>query len=104
MGHPDKACDQVSGALLDAVLAIAPTARVACEVLLTDGLGVIAGEITSTADVDYEAVARQTLRGIGYTSAETGFDADAAKIEIAIQEQSPDIARGVEAYAEMGAG
>jgi S-adenosylmethionine synthetase len=104
MGHPDKACDQVSDAILDAVLALDPTARVACEVLLTAGLGVIAGEITASADVDYESVARQTLRGIGYTSVEAGFDADAAEIQIAVQEQSPDIARGVEAYAEMGAG
>ena len=104
MGHPDKACDQVSDAILDAVLAVDPAARVACEVLLTDGLGIIAGEITSTAEVDYEAVARETLRGIGYTSRDMGFDAAAARIQIAIQEQSPDIARGVEAHAEMGAG
>ena len=103
MGHPDKACDQVSDAILDAVLVVDPLARVACEVLLTDGLGVIAGEITSSAVVDFDAVARETLRSIGYT-ADNGFDADNAEIRLAIQEQSPDIARGVEQHAEMGAG
>ncbi|HEX5630949.1 MAG TPA: methionine adenosyltransferase [Acidimicrobiia bacterium] len=103
MGHPDKACDQVSDAILDAVLAADPMARVACEVLLTSGLGVIAGEVTSSAVVDFETVARDTLHGIGYT-AENGFDAANAEIRVAIQEQSPDIARGVEQHAEMGAG
>ncbi len=104
MGHPDKAADQVSDAVLDAVLAQDPDGRVACEVLLTDGLGVIAGEITSRAEVDLEAVAREALRNIGYTSRETGFDAASARIEIAVQEQSPDIARGVAREGEMGAG
>jgi S-adenosylmethionine synthetase len=103
MGHPDKACDQVSDAILDAVLAADSEARVACEVLLTDGLGVIAGEITSTAAVDLAAVARDTLRGIGYDAA-NGFDPDGAEIRVAIQEQSPDIAMGVTAHTEMGAG
>ena len=104
MGHPDKAADQVSDAVLDAVLSQDPAGRVACEVLLTDGLGVIAGEITSRADVDLEAVAREALRTIGYTSRETGFDADSARIVVAVQEQSPDIARGVAKEGEMGAG
>jgi S-adenosylmethionine synthetase len=103
MGHPDKASDQVSDAVLDAVLAQDPTGRVACEVLLTDGLGIVAGEISARADVDLEAVARQALRAIGYTSLEAGFDADAARILVAVQEQSPDIARGL-TDAEMGAG
>ncbi len=104
MGHPDKACDQVSDAILDAVLAADPTARVACEVLLTAGFGVIAGEITSSADIDLEQVARQTLHDIGYTSDAAGFDAAAARIHVVVQEQSPDIARGVAAHEEMGAG
>jgi len=104
MGHPDKASDQVSDAVLDAVLAQDPAARVACEVLLTEGLGIIAGEISANADVDLEAVARRTLRAIGYDSAEAGFDADGARILVAVQEQSPDIARGVIGDKEMGAG
>ncbi|MBI5156623.1 MAG: methionine adenosyltransferase [Acidimicrobiia bacterium] len=104
MGHPDKASDQVSDAILDAVLAQDPTARVACEVLLTEGLGIIAGEISANADVDFEAVARTTLRAIGYDSADAGFDADGARMLVAVQEQSPDIARGVIGEREMGAG
>lgn len=103
MGHPDKACDQVSDAVLDAVLAQDPQARVACEVMLAADFAVIAGEVSSTAAVDHEAIARETLRKIGYTKA-AGFDADRAPITIAIQRQSPDIARGVDRGAEMGAG
>ena len=104
MGHPDKAADQVSDAILDAVLSQDPAARVACEVLLTDGLGIVAGEITARADVDLESVARDALRSIGYTSREAGFDAAAARIVVAVQEQSPDIALGLANDDEMGAG
>ena len=104
MGHPDKAADQVSDAILDAVLAKDPEARVACEVLLTDGLAVIAGEITANAKVDYREILRDTMTTIGYETAEVGFDAEAAEIIVALQKQSPDIARGVRNGAEMGAG
>ena len=103
MGHPDKAADQVSDAILDAVLAQDPDARVACEVLLTEGLAVIAGEITAEVDVDYEGILRDTMRFIGYDSADVGFDADAAEVRVAIHEQSADIARGVDGE-ELGAG
>jgi S-adenosylmethionine synthetase len=104
MGHPDKAADQVSDAILDAVLAQDPGARVACEVLLTDGMAVIAGEITADVDVDYAEVLRDTMRFIGYDDQAVGFDADTAEVHVAIHEQSRDIAIGVDRGAEMGAG
>lgn len=104
MGHPDKAADQVADAVLDAVIAQDPLARVACEVLLTDGLAVVAGEISAAAEVDYRAILRDTMRSIGYLSAEVGFDADAAEVVIAVQEQSPDIERGVLQGSALGAG
>ena len=104
MGHPDKAADQVSDAVLDAVLADDPDARVACEVLLTDGLAVIAGEITADVTVDYREILRDTMGAIGYQTAEVGFDAEAAEIIVAVHQQSPDIARGVLQGAEIGAG
>jgi len=104
MGHPDKAADQVSDAVLDAVITQDPEARVACEVLLTDGLAVVAGEISAQAEVDYRAILRDTMRTIGYQSAEVGFDADTADVVIAVQEQSPDIKRGVLREDGLGAG
>jgi len=104
MGHPDKAADQVSDAILDAVIAQDPLARVACEVLLTDGLAVIAGEISTDAEADYAAILRGTMRSIGYVSGEVGFDADGAEVVVAVQRQSLDIARGVLRGAELGAG
>ena len=104
MGHPDKAADQVSDAILDAVLTQDPDARVACEVLLTDGLAVIAGEISANGvDVDYEGILRDTMRHIGYVSEDVGFDADSAEVRVAIHGQSEDIARGVDGD-DMGAG
>jgi S-adenosylmethionine synthetase len=103
MGHPDKAADQVSDAILDAVLEQDPDARVACEVLLTEGLAVIAGEITADADVDYVGILRDTMRFIGYDDAAVGFDAAGAEVRVAIHEQSLDIARGVDGD-DMGAG
>ena len=103
MGHPDKAADQVSDAILDAVLEQDPDARVACEVLLTEGLAVIAGEITAVVDVDYEGILRDTMRFIGYDDAAVGFDADGAEVRVAIHDQSRDIARGVDGD-DMGAG
>ncbi|HUG74897.1 MAG TPA: methionine adenosyltransferase, partial [Acidimicrobiia bacterium] len=94
-GHPDKAADQVSDAVLDAVLGQDPEGRVACEVLLTRGLAVVAGEVTADAEVDYEAVLRTTMADIGYTSDDIGFSADDADVRLALSTQSPDIARGV---------
>jgi S-adenosylmethionine synthetase len=95
-GHPDKAADQVSDAVLDTVLTQDPDGRVACEVLLTRGLAVVAGEVTADAVVDYESVLRTTLADIGYTSEDIGFSAQDAEVRLALSTQSPDIARGVE--------
>ena len=95
-GHPDKIADQISDAVLDAVLAEDPTARVACETLVTTGLVVIAGEITTEARIDYSRVARDTIREIGYTRAKYGFDCDTCSVLSALDRQSPDIAMGVD--------
>jgi len=95
-GHPDKMCDQISDAVLDAILSQDPNARVACEVLCKTGMVVIAGEITTAAIVPYSEVARDTVREIGYTSSEMGFDADSCAVLTAIDRQSPDIAQGVD--------
>ncbi len=96
-GHPDKIADQISDAVLDAVLAQDPSGRVACETLVTTGLCLVAGEITSRACVDYAGIARQTIRDIGYTRHRCGYDADTCAIVSAVHEQSPDIAMGVDA-------
>jgi S-adenosylmethionine synthetase len=95
-GHPDKIADQISDAVLDAVLAQDSTGRVACETLVTTGLVVIAGEITTTARVDFSKVARETIREIGYTRAKYGFDCDTCSVLSAVGTQSPDIAMGVD--------
>ena len=95
-GHPDKIADQISDAVLDAILEQDPKARVACETLLTTGLALIAGEITSTALVDYPVVARKTIEEIGYTRAKYGFDSETCAILTAIHTQSPDIKQGVD--------
>ena len=95
-GHPDKIADQISDAVLDAVLSEDPTGRVACETLVTTGLVVIAGEITTEAHVDFSQVARETIREIGYTRAKFGFDCDTCSVLTAIDRQSPDIAMGVD--------
>ena len=95
-GHPDKIADQISDAVLDAALAEDPTARVACETLVTTGLVVIAGEITTTARVDFSRVARDTIREIGYTRAKFGFDSETCSVLSALDRQSPDIAMGVD--------
>ena len=95
-GHPDKIADQISDAVLDAALSEDPTARVACETLVTTGLVVIAGEITTTARIDYNKVARETIREIGYTRAKYGFDCDTCGVITAIDTQSGDIAMGVD--------
>ena len=95
-GHPDKMADQISDAILDAILAEDPHARVACETLLKTGMAMIAGEITTTAKPDYEQVMRETIRDIGYTSSEMGFDWETCAIMTAIGIQSPDINQGVD--------
>lgn len=95
-GHPDKMADQISDAVLDAVLAEDPMGRVACEVLVTTGLCVVAGEITTKTYVDVPKVARQVIREIGYTDASYGFDAETCGVISALQSQSPDIAMGVD--------
>jgi len=100
-GHPDKIADQVSDAVLDAVLAQDPTGRVACETLLTTGLVVVAGEITTSCYVDIPRVARETIREVGYTRAKFGFDHETCGVITAIDEQSGDIAMGVD---KLGAG
>ncbi|HUS08970.1 MAG TPA: methionine adenosyltransferase [Pyrinomonadaceae bacterium] len=95
-GHPDKIADQISDAVLDAALTEDPTSRVACETLITTGLVVMAGEITTKAHVDYGKVARETIRNIGYTRGKFGFDCDTCSVLSAIDRQSPDIAMGVD--------
>lgn len=95
-GHPDKICDQISDAILDAVLSQDPTGRVACETFVTTGLILISGEITTTAKVDYPHIARETMRQIGYDNAAYGFDCDTCAVMSAINTQSPDIAMGVD--------
>jgi len=95
-GHPDKIADQISDAVLDAVLSEDSTGRVACETLVTTGLVVIAGEITTNAQIDFSQVARETVREIGYTRAKYGFDCDTCAVLTAVDKQSPDIAMGVD--------
>lgn len=95
-GHPDKVADQVSDAILDAILEQDPTARVACETSVTTGLVLVFGEISTTAYVDIQKIVRQTLKDIGYTRAKYGFDGDTVAVLVAIDEQSPDIAQGVD--------
>ncbi|MCX8011225.1 MAG: methionine adenosyltransferase [Ignavibacteria bacterium] len=95
-GHPDKICDQISDAVLDAILAQDPKARVACETFVTTGLVLVGGEITTSAYVDIQDVVRSTVNEIGYTSAEYKFDGDSCSVLNAIHSQSPDIALGVD--------
>ena len=103
-GHPDKICDQISDAILDAMLAQDPYSRVACETFCTTGLVTIMGEITTKADVDVTKIARNTIKEIGYDRAKYGFDADTCGIMTAIHEQSADIALGVDNAAEVKSG
>ena len=95
-GHPDKIADQISDAILDAVLAQDSMGRVACETLVTTGLAVIAGEITTSAQIDYSDIARGVIRDVGYTRAKYGFDADTCAVISTLKRQSPDIALGVD--------
>lgn len=96
MGHPDKLADQISDGILDAIFAQDPNSRVACETLVTTDLCVIAGEISTTAKVDYEAVARRVINEVGYTHNDIGFCGDTCKVEVHLHTQSPDIAQGVD--------
>ncbi len=100
-GHPDKIADQISDSVLDAVLAADPNGRVACETLITTGLVVVAGEITTETYVDIPRLVRERVREIGYTRAKFGFDADTCGVIVALDEQSPDIAQGIDASFEM---
>src|SRR5258708_24016116 len=93
-GHPDKIADQICDAILDAALTQDPNSRVACETLLTTGMVIVAGEITTKAMVDYAQVAREAIREIGYDRAKYGFDCDTCSVLSAIHRQSPDIAMG----------
>jgi S-adenosylmethionine synthetase len=103
-GHPDKMADQVSDAVLDAILAEDPNGRVACETLLTTGLCVVAGEITTSAYVDIPKLARETINSIGYDNALYGFDGNTCGVIVSIDEQSPDIAQGVDKSEELRGG
>jgi S-adenosylmethionine synthetase len=106
MGHPDKVADQISDAVLDAMLEQDPKSRVACETLITTNLCVIAGEITSKANIDVVKTARDTIKGIGYTDPSYGMDGGSCHILVALDKQSPDISQGVDAGSnkEQGAG
>ena len=94
-GHPDKVADQVSDAIVDAIFSQDPKGRIACETMLNTGMVVLSGEITTMATLDYPTIARDTIRYIGYTSSEMGFDADSCAVMVAMDKQSPDIAQGV---------
>ncbi|MFJ3386092.1 MULTISPECIES: methionine adenosyltransferase [unclassified Lysinibacillus] len=103
-GHPDKICDQISDAILDAILAEDPNARVACETTVTTGLALVAGEITTSTYVDIKGIVRDTVAEIGYTRGKYGFDAENLAVLVAIGEQSPDIAQGVDQALEAREG
>lgn len=99
-GHPDKVCDAISDSILDACLSQDPMSRVACETMASTGFVVVCGEITTNASVNYQEVVRNTIREIGYTSSDIGFDADTCAVMIALDRQSPDIAMGVDRALE----
>ncbi len=103
-GHPDKMADQVSDAVLDAILAVDPTGRVACETLLTTGLCVVAGEVTTREYVDIPSIARDTIKSIGYDRESFGFDGNTCGVIVALDEQSPDIGQGVDSSEEVRSG
>ena len=107
-GHPDKVADQISDSILDALLEQDPASRVACETMITTGMVVLAGEVTTKAVVDIPSVVRKTLKTIGYTGGDSGFDADSCAVLVSLDEQSPDIAQGVDVGGgldkEQGAG
>jgi S-adenosylmethionine synthetase len=104
-GHPDKICDQISDAVVDAALAQDPNSRIACETLANTGFILVAGELTTEAFVDFAAVARETIKNIGYDSSAKGFDYSTCGVMVSVEQQSPDIARGVDGTPEeQGAG
>src|SRR6266487_3638035 len=100
-GHPDKLADQISDAVLDSILADDPMGRVACETLVTTGVVIVAGEITTDTYVDVPKVVRETVLGIGYNDAKSGIDGATCGVIVAIQEQSADIAQGVDKSFEV---
>ena len=102
MGHPDKLADQISDGILDALFEQDPFSRVACETLVTTGMALIAGEITTKANVEYPKVVRDVIRAVGYTDDAMGINADSCAVMVALDRQSPDIAQGVDADAEKG--
>ena len=108
MGHPDKLADQISDGILDALFAQDPMSRVACETMVTTGIAIVAGEITTKAVIDYPGVVRQVIRDVGYTDDKMGICADTCAVMLSIDRQSPDIALGVNEDAakgkEIGAG
>lgn len=104
VGHPDKICDQISDAILDAILEKDPNARVACETSVTTGLVLVSGEITTSCYVDIPKIVRQTIKDIGYTRAKYGFDSETCAVLTSIDEQSPDIAMGVDVAIEKREG
>ena len=101
-GHPDKIADQISDAILDAVIAEDPDGRVACETMVTTGLAFIAGEITTDVYVEFPTLVRETIREIGYTRAKFGFDSETCAVISSIDPQSPDIAQGVDSDESTG--
>ena len=107
-GHPDKMADQISDAVLDAMLAQDPKSRVACETMITTGLVVLAGEVTSKANIDFQNIVRNKIRDIGYDHSDKGFDCDTCSVMVSLDKQSPDIAQGVNegegTFTDQGAG
>ena len=103
-GHPDKLCDQISDAVLDAMLTIDPQRRVACEAAATTGLVLVMGEVTTSGWVDVPKIVRDTITAVGYTRAKYGFDAETCGVIVSIKEQSKDIAQGVDEALEHKAG
>ena len=99
-GHPDKICDAVSDAILDACMAEDPMSRVACETAMCTGFALVTGEITTKAVIDYQKIVRDTIREIGYDDSSKGFDADTCAVFVAMDQQSPDIAMGVDKALE----
>ena len=103
-GHPDKMADQISDSILDAILAQDPMARVACETMVTTGLAIVAGEITTNAYVEIPNIVRETIKGIGYDRESVGFDGNTCGVMTSIDPQSPDIAQGVDTAYEKRTG